>query len=469
MNEKKSGKGNTYKIGLTASGSKPQNMKFCSSQQIMDDYVMIEMGEGEKVVYEVTDVDVYNSRMDDMELVRYILPGEDYTKYNIYRANARPLGLIKNDGLHSIKKWFVAPPGKEVKAVNSCEIAMAYGVEQCEGKEKIGNIIRHKNTDVWLDIPQLLTTHMAVVGRSGQGKSNLAKILLKKLPMKYMVFTKVNEYINISDAKKVDPDYITIDQNISLFKRIFDLNNTEVQYLKEYLKKAECSGKVYTSELAENIRNSFLRDSNKGFQQMELFGNSTQDKSMQIPKFAESLCKKIESISMRISFGKHSEEDKSCIINMQNLSGKEEEIVLYSYLMPLLENRRKYYKNAEQALPLDERIVIFIEEAHNYIPSTKTAFCKDVIQQIAREGRKLGIHLVLLSQRPRFMDPTALSQCGSIVSFNLTNPEDIDYLMQNANFYGDNYKNTISELKIGECTIISDYLRRAISCKVEFY
>lgn len=429
---------------------------------------MIEMENGEKVIYEVTDVDVYNSRMDDVELVRHILPGEDYTKYNIYRANARPLGMIKHQKLHFMKQWFVAPPGKAVKPVNSSEIAMVYGVNQGEGKQKIGRILRHDKSDVWLDIPSILTTHMAMVGRSGQGKSNLAKILLKNLPMKYMVFTKVDEYTKIPNAKKIDVDCISIPMDVNLLKKICELNNSEVQYLKEYLKKSECVERVHTGELSENIRSFFLKDTGREFQQLDMFGNSVQGKEVQIPKFLESLCKKIEGVSLEISFAKPEEEMRSCIINMQSLSGKEEEIALYTYLGPLLEKRRKYYKNTGNPLPLEERIVIFIEEAHNYIPSTKSAFCKDVIQQIAREGRKLGIHLILLSQRPRHMDPTALSQCGSVVSFNLKNPEDIDYLMQNANFYGDSYKNAISELKIGECIIVSDYLMRAVGCKVDF-
>lgn len=111
--------------------------------------------------------------------------------------------------------------------------------------------------------------------------------------------------------------------------------------------------------------------------------------------------------------------------------------------------------------------MIFLEEAHNYVPSTKSSFCKDIIRQIARERRKLGIHLVMMSQRPRHLDPTALSQCGSIVSFNLANPEDIDYLMNNANFYGDYYRNTISDLRTGECIIVSDYILKGINCKVD--
>lgn len=457
-------------IGFVASGSRPQNMKFYSHQQINTDCVMIEMeDDGEKVVYEVIDVDAYNSRMDDMELIRYILPGEDYTKYNIFRVNAKPLGMIKDDELFNIRRWFVAPPGKVVKVAKNQEIAMVYGVEQCEGKQRIGRIIRHEQIIVWLDIPRLLTTHMAMVGRSGQGKSNLAKILLKCLPIKYMVFTKVNEYTNIQNAKIVNLEHVSVDINTNLLKKIFELSNSEIQYLREYLKRADYPKKLHSYELANSIRDYYGESTDENFQQINLFRDLAQVKKVQLPKFVESLCNKIESISMEVSVGENlKEESESCIVNMQNLSDKEEEIALYAYLMPILENRRRCYDNTESSLNLDERIVIFIEEAHNYIPSTKSTFCKEVIRQIAREGRKLGIHLVLLSQRPRHIDPTALSQCGSIVSFNLTNPEDIDYLMKNANFYDDYYRNTISGLKIGECTIISDYLIKTINCKVDF-
>lgn len=454
-------------IGYVASGNTPQNMRFYSMQQICADCVVIELGE-EKFIYEVTSVDAYNSRMEDMELVRYIRPGEDYSKYTIYRASTKPLGIIKDGKLCSMKEWFVAPPGQVVREAGNKDISIVYGVEQGEGKQKIGSIIRHGQIPVWLDASTLLTTHMAMVGRSGQGKSNLAKILLKDLPTKYMVFTKVNEYANIKNAKVIGPKRVVADADINLLKKIFELNNSEVQYLRDYLKTKEYSGNIHSFELSEDIRQFFGTGLINHFQQLSMFETAVSERNAPLPKFVESLCKKLESISMDISFEKKErEESVSCVINMQNLSEKEEEIILYTYLAPILKKRRRCYENSEQSLPLNERIVIFIEEAHNYIPSTRTSFCKNVIQQIAREGRKLGIHLVLLSQRPRHIDPTALSQCGSIVAFHLTNPEDIDYLMKNANFYGDYYRNTISEHKVGECTIVSDYLMRAINCKVD--
>lgn len=457
-------------IGFVASGSKPFNMRFYSMQQINVDCVVVELNEiREKIVYEVTDVDVYNSRMEDVELVRYILPGEDYTQYNIYRATAKPLGIIKENEVISMKRWFIAPPGMEVKKAESQEIALVYGVEQCDGKQKIGSILRHEQIPVWINAADLLTTHMAMVGRSGQGKSNLAKILLNKLPMKYMVFTKVNEYTNIENAESMDIEKVSVPMDINLMRKIFELSNTEVQHLREFLKSAKCPRTVQSHELAENIRQFFGTVPDENFEQISIFGSVMQGKNAQLPKFVESLCTKMESTPVEFLSGESIEEDsQSCIVNMQRLSAKEEEIVLYTYLAPILEGRSKCYKNTEQPIPLNERIVIFIEESHNYIPSTKSTFCKELIRSIAREGRKLGIHLVLLSQRPRHIDPTALSQCGSVISFNLTNPEDIDYLMQNANFYGDYYRNTISELKIGECTIVSDYLKKAINCKVDY-
>lgn len=454
-------------IGVVASGSKPQNMRFYSMRQIEADCVVVEL-DGEKIVYEIIDVNAYNSRMEDMELVRYILPGEDYTKYNVYIANAKPLGMIKGDEAFSVKRWAVAPPGKIVREADSQEIALIYNVEYREEKQRIGHMLRHEQIPVWLDIPRLLTTHMALVGRSGQGKSNLAKILLTHLPMKYMVFTKVNEYTNIQNAKQIDAEHASANMNLSVLRKIFELNNSEVQYLKDYLKNTTHSQKVHTYELAEGIRQFFGSVPKGNFQQLDMFEEIVPERNIQLPKFAESLCNKIESISMDILMDKDLQESsESYIVNMQKLSDKEGEILLYACLAPVLENRSKSYKNTEQPIPLNERIVIFIEEAHNYVPSTRSAFCKDLIRSIAREGRKLGIHLVLLSQRPRHIDPTALSQCGSVISFNLTNPEDIDYLMQNANFYGDYYRNTINELKIGECTIVSDYLKKALNCKVD--
>jgi DNA helicase HerA-like ATPase len=73
-------------------------------------------------------------------------------------------------------------------------------------------------------------------------------------------------------------------------------------------------------------------------------------------------------------------------------------------------------------------IVIFLEEAQNYIAEKNESVAKTVFERIAREGRKYGISLVVCSQRPSELSKTVLSQCNSFIIHRLQNPEDQKYI-----------------------------------------
>ena len=74
---------------------------------------------------------------------------------------------------------------------------------------------------------------------------------------------------------------------------------------------------------------------------------------------------------------------------------------------------------------VDRRTLIVAEEAHNLAPSGGDAVTKPYMVQIAREGRKWGLGLVVVTQRPGFVDSDVLSQAATIVALRVTNPEDI--------------------------------------------
>jgi uncharacterized protein len=72
-------------------------------------------------------------------------------------------------------------------------------------------------------------------------------------------------------------------------------------------------------------------------------------------------------------------------------------------------------------------ITFVCEEAHRYVPIDKTLGfepTKRSISRIAKEGRKYGVSLCIVSQRPSELDPTILSQCNTIFSMRLTNERD---------------------------------------------
>jgi len=72
-------------------------------------------------------------------------------------------------------------------------------------------------------------------------------------------------------------------------------------------------------------------------------------------------------------------------------------------------------------------ILIVLEEAHRFLGKTSqasTGLAREAAERIAREGRKYGVGIMLVSQRPSELSDTALSQCGTIISMRLTNPTD---------------------------------------------
>ncbi len=72
-------------------------------------------------------------------------------------------------------------------------------------------------------------------------------------------------------------------------------------------------------------------------------------------------------------------------------------------------------------------VLVVAEEAHRYIPSDKRMGfgpTRRSLSRIAKEGRKYGVYVCLVTQRPAELDPTILSQCSSIFAMRMANEAD---------------------------------------------
>ncbi|WP_217808053.1 ATP-binding protein [Halomonas sp. CSM-2] len=93
-------------------------------------------------------------------------------------------------------------------------------------------------------------------------------------------------------------------------------------------------------------------------------------------------------------------------------------------------------------------ILLVCEEAHRYVPDhgeAQYATAQGAIRRIAREGRKYGIGLMLVSQRPADVDSTVISQCGTWVVLRLTNSADQQHV---ARFLPDGLSGMVGALPI---------------------
>jgi len=107
----------------------------------------------------------------------------------------------------------------------------------------------------------------------------------------------------------------------------------------------------------------------------------------------------------------------------------------------------------------DIPVMLVCEEAHNYVPRDNHAAyraSRKSIERIAKEGRKYGLSLMVVSQRPSEVSETIFAQCNNFVSLRLTNDADQNYVRR---LFPDN-ANAITEilpnLAPGECVVVGD-------------
>jgi hypothetical protein len=118
--------------------------------------------------------------------------------------------------------------------------------------------------------------------------------------------------------------------------------------------------------------------------------------------------------------------------------------------------------SVQQWLPSDKRhpIALFCDEAHLYIPET----AKNVIdnsalynfERIAKEGRKYGLGLVVISQRPAEVSRTILSQSSNFIAMRLSNSEDQSVVRRLLPDSLGDFAELLPVLDVGEALVVGD-------------
>ena len=101
-------------------------------------------------------------------------------------------------------------------------------------------------------------------------------------------------------------------------------------------------------------------------------------------------------------------------------------------------------------------LLVVLEEAHSYLRPNDATSAAAAIQRIAKEGRKYGIGLMLVSQRPSEIDSTILSQCGTIFALRLTNATDRSHVRSSASDNLEGLFAMLPVLRTGEAIIVGE-------------
>ena len=124
-----------------------------------------------------------------------------------------------------------------------------------------------------------------------------------------------------------------------------------------------------------------------------------------------------------------------------------------SYLCKELLSCRVNKLNDFEGKKIDYPLLMVVEEAHNYAGGNLSHSCKTQLQRIASEGRKFGLGLCVISQKPSKIDEEILSQCNTGFYMHITNPRDKEHIRKSFESINDAIISDLDSLDVGECII----------------
>jgi len=374
-------------------------------------------------------------------------------------------------------------PGKPVYVAPPELLRKFYSYPEDEAIH-IGHLITRKEVPVCLSIKGF-RRHLAIIAQTGAGKSYLAGVLAEELIAKGGTIIMLDphaDYVFLSrnlDGRRHDlSDRIMVFRNPASTGRYSEAEVGRVEPYEICFSDLHFDEICLISRISEhyvNIRSGleqaiervkrdktiFLpRDILEQLGKVETW--SEDDKIVRGAKSALKYVKRLAAMKVFSNVTTNIDKMlKPMHLSIVDLSGLEDEVSDYIAYKILSE----VYEKIAAGL-FEYPAFIFVEEAHRFIPSKKRTYSSILIKKIAAEGRKFGIFLVLITQRPSKIHPDALSQSNSQIIMRMTNPEDQNAVSRSSERMSRDLLDDLPGLNIGEAAIVGEMTRAPVMAKI---
>ena len=388
-----------------------------------------------------------------------------------------PLGEVDAQGQFQRGIRHFPAVGAEVHAVGSNQVRVIF--EQHRDKNfSLGHLHTHPDLDVCLDPGRLFGRHFAILGQSGSGKSWTVASLLQRtiqvMPKAHVILLDLHgEYCWHDDAGQlhsafdhsvmhyVDARQLEIPYWLMTYAELIDLlidredphASTQIALLRETLRELKkksnpelfaqgmsIDSPVYFSlvEMYQYFKAANSQKGDFGKTKGVLFGHFDEFLVKLQSRFNDSrydflLKPKVRTHSntltglLREFVGLGDEKRQITVIDLSAIPFDVRPTI--SAQIGRLAFEFNYWNPRYEEFPL----LLVCEEAHTYIPrahGTRYEGTRLSMERIAKEGRKYGVSLGVVSQRPHELSETVLSQCGTFLCMRMTNPDDQSYIRE---------------------------------------
>ncbi len=442
--------------------------------------------------------------------------GESIEANEALIATVRVLGRIVKNGsrIEVAPNRVPIPNGREVYRVNNELLKAIYNGGP--GYIEIGTLLLRDEVPIYLNVDELVSRHFAVLAVTGAGKSNAVAVMLggivERLRGTVIVLDPHGDYVKLS-LPNTGKKYVKI---IEAKIKPEEMDGEELADLMEVQKNAaiqrnfllkawetvkhenpQLGGRELIEELrlklekwARDREGSYWDEYLQGYRELEKIDSNTVGTitrlTMRISRFlrnyghvltSEDIIAQIEPGKVNvIDLGPLDEGQMKVVVGkliqkvfearvdyekarkkMERIRGelREERAVKTSALEKEVKDLEKTMKDIEvKSSALAEPILLIVEEAHIFAPQGEKNDAVRILGRIAREGRKFGVGLGVVSQRPNKLNEDILSQTNTKIILRIVNPRDQEYVLKASEQLSEDLLRDIASLGKGEAVIV---------------
>ncbi|MCE4610538.1 MAG: ATP-binding protein [Desulfurococcales archaeon] len=422
--------------------------------------------------------------------------GEAMSNYTTRRAKVRWVSYVEplvNGGRLEAPKLPVEPGG----LVRLARPEVLERVFSPEGRRWV-RLGRLMGVDVEYRVNvNALTRHLAILAVTGGGKSNTVCVLVRRivggLGGTVLVFDMHGEYgtlglegrAKLLSPAKLNPASLTFEELLELTRFQGTQQERLLRWLWIELKRLYNMGRLGAPDLIPRMMEVLGEAAKKAsnhqalkriFTEVTGFEPSKDPPPIEkVKERAMGVLSKLEDLDYeyRDILDPHTptnlasivEPGKLTVMDLSRLDEKAADAVVSHYLRRILTERRKWKATGGEGYP--SPIIVVIEEAHVLIPAGEDTLTKMWAARTAREGRKFGVGLVMVSQRPKRLDPDVLSQANNKIVLRMVEPQDIRYVQAASEELSEDLASLLPSLNTGEAVVMGSMTRLPAVVKID--
>jgi len=479
-------------IGRIVGEASPETFSFVSPKEIHPpkyEYVMVRSKE------------LVGEHIEDVEVLAQVIGVESSSNTYTYNLDYEALQRIYNAGIDDSnvichartlgyivgtrgKKSILMPrravyPGNPVYLAPDELVEKFFSYPEEEGLH-IGYLVSRPKIKVNISVNGF-RRHVAIIAQTGAGKSYTLGVILEELLKKGATIVVIDphaDYVFLSrdrEGNRIEEyaDRIMVFRNPNSTGRYSDKdidNLKQLTFKFADLDPEEIADIAGVSESYTKIREAF-RNAIEGLRKkgdygpqelikmLEDLGKSRNDANYRGARNYALRLLKIKVFGDRTTpIAEVLKPFHASIFDLSGLNDASQDYIVSRVLSIIVEKRVR----GEFPWP----VFIFIEEAHRFVPNGKKTRSSEIIKTIAAEGRKFGVFLTLVTQRPSKIDQDVLSQCNSQIILRITNPHDQKAVQSASEQLGESLMRDLPGLNIGEAIIVGELTRVPVMVRI---